>query len=198
MRRALNSLTQTVVSTKVEKSGKSVEGVHLDPARFVHVPSTRIRQSSEVPLALQADGSVDILNQPDDPAVIDEINRWSARQKLPEKGKISPAVVHLHPMEPLEVGRSAGGKRNTQSIETSKLRTSQTAPPLSPTTEPSAVSGTATTETQPAASRMPSGEGLTTAPVSSAAPVSSGAPISSVSPAPISNNAPTASSETES
>ena len=210
MRRALNSLTQTVVSTKVEKSGKSVEGVHLDPARFVHVPSTRIRHSSEVPLALQADGSVDILNQPDDPAVIDEINRWSARQKLPEKGKISPAVVHLHPMEPLEVGRSAGGKTNTQSIETSKLRTSQTAPPLSPTTEPSAVSRTATTETQPAASRRPSGEGLTTAPVSSAAPVSSGAPvssavpvssgapISSVSPAPVSNNAPTAASETES
>ena len=192
MRRALNSLTQTVMSTKVERSGNSVESINLDPARFVHVPSTRIRRSSEVPLALQADGSVDILNQPDDPAVIDEINRWSARQKLPAKGKISPAVVHLHPMEPLEVGSSPGGRTNAQSIETSKLRTSHSDAHLPPTTKPAAVFVPATTETQSAASRRAPAEGLTSAPVSSATPVSS------VSPVPVSESAPTPPSEAES
>jgi hypothetical protein len=98
MRRALTSLINPS-TVKSENRSSSVEKVlDLDYARFVHVPSTKVRRSSEVPLALQADGSVDILNQPDDPAILEEINRWSTRQQLPAKGKVRPAVVHLHPL----------------------------------------------------------------------------------------------------
>jgi hypothetical protein len=70
----------------------------LQTARVVHVPSSRISKSTEVPLALQSDGSVDILSQPDDPAVVEEISNWSARQKAPSPGTVAPAVVHLHPL----------------------------------------------------------------------------------------------------
>jgi len=70
----------------------------LQTARVVHVPSSRVSKSTEVPLALQSDGSVDILSQPDDPAVVEEISNWSSRQKAPSTGTIAPAVVHLHPL----------------------------------------------------------------------------------------------------
>ncbi|MFM9047890.1 MAG: hypothetical protein ACKOOH_09615 [Cyanobium sp.] len=56
-----------------------------------------MKRSADVPLALQSDGSVDILNVPSDPAVVDEIKIWSTKQSLPSKGRIVPAVVHLHP-----------------------------------------------------------------------------------------------------
>lgn len=205
MRRALSSLTQTVKSTKAETFGRSIETINLDPARFVHVLSTRIRRASEVPLALQADGSVDILNQPDDPAVIDEINRWSARQTLPSKGSLTPAVVHLHPMEPLEVGQTGSRKTDDQSIETSKLRTLQSVSPLQRNKEPTPISATATADTQPAVSGRASGVDLSTAPsnsatpINSAAPTSAAAPISSgAAPQPVGDIAPSPSSEAES
>jgi hypothetical protein len=70
----------------------------LQTARVVHVPSSRVSKPTEVPLALQSDGSVDILSQPDDPAVVEEISNWSSRQKAPSTGTIAPAVVHLHPL----------------------------------------------------------------------------------------------------
>lgn len=70
----------------------------LEPARVVHVPSSRIRTGADVPLALQSDGSVDILSSPDDPAVVEEIRSWSRRQQAPAAGSVVPAVVRLHPM----------------------------------------------------------------------------------------------------
>jgi hypothetical protein len=70
----------------------------IQTARVVHVPSSRVSKTTEVPLALQSDGSVDILSQPDDPAVVKEISDWSSRQKAPSPGTVAPAVVHLHPL----------------------------------------------------------------------------------------------------
>jgi hypothetical protein len=70
----------------------------IQTARVVHVPSSRVSKTTEVPLALQSDGSVDILSQPDDPAVVEEISNWSSRQKAPSPGTVAPAVVHLHPL----------------------------------------------------------------------------------------------------
>ena len=65
---------------------------------MIHVPSSRVKRFSEVPLALQSDGTVDILNSPDDPEVVEEIKTWSSKQQLPAKGRMAPAVVHLHPL----------------------------------------------------------------------------------------------------
>ena len=70
----------------------------ISGARVIHVPSTRVRQSTAVPLALQPDGSVDILTQPDNPAVVDEIRQWSARQTPSASGGVTAAVVHLEPL----------------------------------------------------------------------------------------------------
>lgn len=87
MRRALGNLP-----------GQARSGGRLETARIVHVPSNRIRTSTDVPLALQSDGSVDILSRPDDPAVVEEIRTWSRRQQAPASGNVTPAVVRLHPM----------------------------------------------------------------------------------------------------
>jgi hypothetical protein len=98
MRRALGALKTGGATTQRSSQAAVNEPLNLETARLVHVPSTRLRQAKEIPLALQADGSVDILNQPDDPAIIEEINRWSAKQKPPAVGMMRPAVVHLHPL----------------------------------------------------------------------------------------------------
>lgn len=87
MRRALQSLPAPDGSTP-----------RVVNARHVHVPSRRIASSTEVPLALQSDGSIDILSRPKEPAVIEEIRDWSAGQRPPAPGNVSPAVVHLHPV----------------------------------------------------------------------------------------------------
>ena len=69
----------------------------ITASRIVHVPSIRVRQPTTVPLAVQPDGSVDILANPDNPAVVDEIRRWSARQ-TPSGTGVTAAVVHLEPI----------------------------------------------------------------------------------------------------
>jgi len=72
----------------------------LSPARMVYVPSSAVSQPVEVPLALQSDGSVDILETPANAAVLREIDGWSRQQRLPATGSLTPAVVHLHPLTP--------------------------------------------------------------------------------------------------
>ena len=176
MRRALNSLVNDGGSTEAKTADRPKGNLLIDSARFVHVPSAKIRRASEVPLALQADGTVDILNQPDDPAVIDEINRWSVRQKLPAKGKISPAVVHLHPMEPLTIGRSNNDKPDSQ--VNSQMRTTEAAVPPPPAPEPKAI----TTPAPAAVQQTPPGADVMQAPITSAIP----APTSQPDPAPAS------------
>jgi len=74
--------------------------LQLSPARLVVVPSRTVSQPVEVPLALQSDGSVDILEAPSNPAVLREIDGWSRQQRLPATGSLVPAVVHLHPLTP--------------------------------------------------------------------------------------------------
>jgi hypothetical protein len=73
-------------------------GARVEQARVVHVPSRRVTRTTEVPLALQSDGSVDILSRPDNPGVVREIEDWSSRQQAPSRGGVLPAVVLLHPV----------------------------------------------------------------------------------------------------
>jgi len=91
MRRALSSLPLP-----------SGQAPRLNQARHVHVPSSRISRPTEVPLALQSDGSVDILSRPDTDAVLEDIRDWSARQTPPSEGTVAPALVHLHPVRQAE------------------------------------------------------------------------------------------------
>jgi hypothetical protein len=162
MRRALTSLINPGTVNSENRSSRVEKVLDLDYARFVHVPSTKVRRSSEVPLALQADGSVDILNQPDDPAILEEINRWSTRQQLPAKGKVRPAVVHLHPLmnEP-EEKISRNGKSFSQIVQSEqKLPTNKPLKTLvkvqqAPTLYPSAME-TRQASPIPAASETPS------------------------------------------
>ena len=72
-------------------------------ARVIHVPSLSVSRSTEVPLAIQSDGSVDILQTPDNPSVIKEIDSWSRHQQRPAVGSVMPAVIHLDPLEPAPV-----------------------------------------------------------------------------------------------
>ena len=74
----------------------------VQQARVIHVPSTRVSTPIQVPLAIQADGSVDVLSQPDDPAVIEDIKEWSSRQPAQVPGTVTPTVVNLQPL-PAEV-----------------------------------------------------------------------------------------------
>jgi len=67
-------------------------------ARVVHVPSLRVQKSTPVPVAVQSDGSVDILTKPDNPAVVDEIRQWSSRQSTSGQPGVTAAVVHLEPL----------------------------------------------------------------------------------------------------
>jgi hypothetical protein len=79
-------------------AGSSGKPAQVSMARVVHVPSNRVRSAAEVPVALQPDGSVDILSQPGEAGVVEEIRSWSSQQQPPPQGQVSPAVVHLHPM----------------------------------------------------------------------------------------------------
>ena len=87
MRRALHALAASKGSP-----------TSVTAARVVHVPSLRVRQSTSVPLAVQPDGSVDILTKPDNPAVVDEIRQWSSRQPTSKQAGVTAAVVHLEPL----------------------------------------------------------------------------------------------------
>jgi hypothetical protein len=48
--------------------------------------------------AASNDGSVDVLSQPDDPAVIEDIKEWSSRQPAQAPGTVTPTVVNLQPL----------------------------------------------------------------------------------------------------
>ncbi|MFN9644487.1 MAG: hypothetical protein ACK6BG_05050 [Cyanobacteriota bacterium] len=171
MRRALNALARDVLTANADRSAASQQSIGFNSARFVHIPSSRIRQASEIPLALQSDGSVDILNKPEDPVVIDEIKRWSAKQTLPEKGKISPAVVQLHPMEPLSSASSPNDRPSPVAISR---------PPSSDALVPSLPAVHSGPDSIPAsATERPS-----SASVDSAPPISAAAPEPARTPEP--------------
>jgi hypothetical protein len=90
MRQAIHSLSAPTPT----KSAKLQQG------RVIYVPSTRVSKPTQVPLALQSDGTVDVLSRPDDPGVIEDIKEWSSRQTAPASGTVTPAVVNLQPIPP--------------------------------------------------------------------------------------------------
>lgn len=109
-------------------------------ARVIHVPSLRVRQSTAVPLAVQADGSVDILTKPDNPAVVEEIRQWSARQSASKQSGVTAAVVHLEPLpeaprpsqEPLTRAGAAPAPSRPAPVVTSSRAVADPAPVASP------------------------------------------------------------------
>jgi len=90
MRQAIHSLSAPT-PTKTAK---------LQQARVIYVPSSRVSKPTQVPLALQPDGTVDVLSRPSDPGVIEDIKEWSSRQTAPASGTVTPAVVNLQPLPP--------------------------------------------------------------------------------------------------
>jgi hypothetical protein len=124
----------------------------LEPARHIHVPSSRVSRPTEVPLALQPDGSVDILSRPDNDAVVEEIRDWSARQAPPAAGSVAPALVHLHPVAEPQLQRpSAADLADPAAPPAAGARAaSATAPLALPTPAPVAAPPTAAgSEPQP-------------------------------------------------
>jgi len=78
----------------------------VQQSQMVHVPSLRIRSSEQVPVAIHADGTVQVLRRPAASAALKDIEDWSRRQRLPEPGKVVAAVVSLEPL-PAPIERSS-------------------------------------------------------------------------------------------
>lgn len=120
----------------------------ISTARVVHVPSSAVSQPVDVPLALQSDGSVDILEAPSNPNVVREIDDWSRQQRRPAVGSIVPAVVHLHPLsESAPPIRSSTSVAKPTPSDAIAAPTSDLAPPVSqqsaaPAPEPAPVAET--------------------------------------------------------
>lgn len=102
----------------------SASGSRFERARIVHVPSLRVTRTTEIPLALQSDGSVDILSQPGDPGVVRDIEEWSSRQQPPVQGGVLPAVITLHPV-PAAAGPAAPAATGGEAIPTPIVSESQ-------------------------------------------------------------------------
>jgi hypothetical protein len=100
MRRALQALP----SATAGRSG-------IQAARVVHVPSSRVRASTTVPLVLQSDGSVDILGRADDPAVLEEVKYWSRNQPSAGRSGMTATLLHLEPL-PANPAVSLPGRSN--------------------------------------------------------------------------------------
>ena len=113
MRKALRTLSENLNPLSGSAPSRSSVVITVEQARVIHIPSSRVKRFSEVPLALQSDGTVDILNSPDDPEVVEEIKTWSSKQQLPAKGRMAPAVVHLHPIPQQE--QAPASEKVTQS-----------------------------------------------------------------------------------
>jgi hypothetical protein len=137
MRQAIRTLP-TPTPTKTAK---------LQQARVIHVPSTRVSKPTQVPLAIQADGSVDVLSQPDDPGVIEDIKEWSSRQPAQAPGTVTPTVVNLQPL-PAEVRATPAPVRVSPVASTA---------PIAPPPPPAAVSPAPVAEAPAPAPAGPAG-----------------------------------------
>lgn len=137
MRKALIGL---VTNTAPPTGGSQLQrqSLSVDTARIVHVPSAMVKKPADVPLALQSDGTVDILNTPDDPAVVEEIKTWSSKQQLPAKGRLAPAVIHLHPLPPPQ--HSGAPSQAVGSEASAKVTESPAASPVTQQVNPEQVS----------------------------------------------------------
>lgn len=92
LREPMRQAIRTLPAPTATKTAK------VQQARVIYVPSTRVSKPTQVPLAVQADGTVDVLTSPDDPAVIEDIKEWSSRQPVPSAGTVTPAVINLEPI----------------------------------------------------------------------------------------------------
>ena len=156
---------------------------HIATARVIHVPSSSVTSSIDVPLAIQSDGSVDILQTPDNPAVIKEIDTWSRRQHRPAVGSLVPAVIHLHPLESAPVIAPASQPAPQASI------------PRAGSSVPPAPASNAAARLAPApALAAPVAEApAPVAPIAAAPAVEAPAPAAPVAaPAPLASEAPAA------
>lgn len=154
MRRAIQSLS-------APKGGP----MGISGARVVHIPSSRVSRSTPVPLAVQGDGSVDILSKADDPAVVEEIRNWSKRQAPSGGGGVTAAIVHLEPMpEAPPVLSPSRPLRPT--VATRQSQPSATITPLNPASA-----------TRPAPAPAPAPRDSVSAPVVQAAPIAAPAPV---------------------
>jgi hypothetical protein len=159
MRRAIHSLAAPNGGT-----------VGISGARVVHIPSSRVSRSTPVPLAVQGDGSVDILSKADDPAVVEEIRHWSKRQTPSGGGGVTAAIVHLEPMP--EAPPVLTPSRPLQpTVATRQSQPSATITPLNP--------AAAAHQTPTPAPRE-----SVSSPVVQAAPFTAPAPVVVQSPAP--------------
>ena len=178
MRKALRSLAVS--------SGRSAT---ISTARVIHIPSSRVQSPTTVPLAIQGDGSVDILSRADNPSVVDEIRHWSKSQPSRGSGGVTAAIVHLEPMP--AAPEVLVPSRSVRSSPTSGLSSPEPAPAASVSsgssirraeTPPSSTSATA-----PAA--LPSRSEITP-PISSAPPAAAPMAVETSAPAPSSVASP--------
>jgi hypothetical protein len=200
MRRALNAIN---IPSPLKPPAQ------LEAARIVHVPSMKVSRATAVPLALQSDGSVDLLSKPDDPAVLEAIRGWSGRQDLPASGRLAPAIVHVEPLKELPPLRSTAGMTQPGAHSSSPLSTASPAsaamaaplPAVAPTPKVSVPAASADVAPvselrgePPAAPQPPvAAEAPSPAPPSAAASPAPPAPAPEVAPAPA-PSAPQASS----
>ena len=165
MRRAIQSLS-------APKGGT----MGISGARVVHIPSSRVSRSTPVPLAVQGDGSVDILSKADDPAVVEEIRNWSKRQAPSGGGGVTAAIVHLEPM-PEAPPALIPSRPVRPTVATRQSQPSATITPLSPAE---------------AARPAPAARESVSAPVVQAAPIAAPAPVVVQSQAPAPTTFPAA------
>jgi len=200
MRRALNAIN---IPSPLKPPAQ------LEAARIVHVPSMKVSRATAVPLALQSDGSVDLLSKPEDPAVLEAIRGWSGRQDLPASGRLAPAIVHVEPLKELPPLRSTALKTQPGAHSSSPIATASPAsaamaaplPAVAPTPKASVPAASADVAPvselrgePPAAPQPPvAAEAPSPAPPAAAASPAPPAPAPEVAPAPA-PSAPQASS----
>jgi hypothetical protein len=151
----------------------------IQSARVIHIPSSRVRQATTVPLAIQGDGSVDILSRPDDPAVVEEIRHWSRKQTAGSGNGLRAALVNLEPMpaasEPLMPPRPAAAPTATSRAPL---------PQVSPTAPSPQASAPSASIPSPAPAAMVARENPAPAPGPAPAPAPAPEPAAVAAPAP--------------
>jgi len=169
MRRAIGEMPQ-----------KQKAPLQISGARVVHVPSSRVRQSTVVPLALQPDGSVDILTQPDSPAVVEEIRQWSARQTPAAGAGVTAAVVHLEPLPeaPRPITHPVHSARSSASPSLNPA-------PVPVNRAPAPVAAAPVSEAPAAVMAAPVTPAAPSAPLASAPPQAEPAPAAGAAAAPL-------------
>ncbi len=150
LREPMRQAIRTLPAPTATKTAK------LQQARVIYVPSTRVSKPTQVPLAVQADGTVDVLTHPDDPGVIEDIKEWSSRQPAPSAGTVTPAVINLEPIPVEESVVAAPRPRPASPVAIAPP------PPLPPVPAPARVS---------AATQVPAEASAPAAPVEASAAV---------------------------